>query len=352
MSAPTAVCVVGAGFWAQEMHLPAFAEIDDATVVALVGPDRERTEQVAERFGVPKVYADVAEALADDDVEVLDVVAPNDVHAPAVIAAARAGRHSICIKPLGRDLGEATSMLEAVKASGTRLLYAENVPFIPAVQEAKRIVGEGSLGRIFRVKACEGIPGPHTKWAFDRQRSGGGALVDMAVHSIEFCRSFVDADVEYVFAEGGTFKWGARTEAEDTVVLTLRFADGSIGQCEDSWSLAGAMDSRFEVFGTNGRILIDNLHRQPIQVVTAQGAGGQWSYPMPLPGMIADGHLAMLRDFVTCLRTGSPCGSEGHHGWEVLAVVDAALRSMKSGRREAVATQERGKPSNQSQERA
>ena len=156
MSAPTGVCVVGAGFWAQQMHLPAFAEIDHATVVALVGPDRERTEQVAEHFGVPKVYADVAEALADDDVEVLDVVAPNDVHAPAVIAAARAGRHSICIKPLGRDLGEATSMLEAVEASGTRLLYAENVPFIPAVQEAKRIVREGSLGRVFRVKAAKG----------------------------------------------------------------------------------------------------------------------------------------------------------------------------------------------------
>jgi predicted dehydrogenase len=352
MNAPMGVCVVGAGFWAEQMHLPAFAEIDEATVVALVGPDRERTEEVAKRFGVPKVYGDVSEALADDDVQVLDIVAPNDVHAPAVIAAARASRDSICIKPLGRDLAEATSMLEAVKAAGTRLLYAENVPFIPAVQEAKRIVGEGSLGSVFRVKACEGIPGPHTKWAFDRRRSGGGALIDMAVHSIEFCRCFVDADVQYVFAEGGTFKWAEKTEAEDTVVLTLRFADGSIGQCEDSWSLAGAMDSRFEVFGTNGRILIDNLHRQPVQVVTAQGTGGLWSYPMPLPGMIADGHLAMLRHFITCLRTGAPCASEGERGWEVLAVVDAALRSMSSGRRETVVAREREKPFKQHEERA
>jgi predicted dehydrogenase len=111
------------------------------------------------------------------------------------------------------------------------------------------------------------------------------------------------------------------------------------------------MDSRFEVFGTNGRILIDNLHRQPIQVVTALGTGGQWSYPMPLPGMIADGHLAMLRHFVTCLRTGAPSGSEGERGWEVLAVVDAALRSMSSGRREPVATNGRENPFTQPEER-
>ena len=160
----------------------------------------------------------------------------------------------------------------------------------------------------------------------------------MAVHSIEFCRAFVDADVEYAFAEGGTFVWDDRTDAEDTVVLTLRFGDGTIGQCEDSWSLAGAMDSRFEVFGTNGRILIDNLHRQPVQMVTAGTDGASWSYPLPIPGMIADGHLDMLRHFVTCLRTGAPSTFDGRRGWETLAVVDAAVRSMSSGRREEVAT--------------
>lgn len=351
MSGPTGVCVVGAGFWAQQMHLPSFAEIDDATVVALVSPNKERAEEVARRFGVPKVYTDVDQALADDDVEVLDIVSPNDAHAPAVEAAARRGRHSICIKPLARSLAEASTMLEAVDAAGVRLFYAENVPFIPAVQTAKQVVEKGSIGRVFRVKACEGIPGPHTSWAFDRRRSGGGALVDMAVHSIEFCRTFVEADIEYVFAEGGTFAWGDRTDAEDTVVLTLRFGDGSIGQCEDSWSLAGAMDSRFEVFGTNGRILIDNLHRQPVQVVSGSGVAGSWSYPLPIPGMIADGHLDMLRHFVSCLRTGAPSTFEGRRGWEVLAVVDAALRSMSSGCREPVLTRDNFAPSHLEQEK-
>jgi predicted dehydrogenase len=92
------------------------------------------------------------------------------------------------------------------------------------------------------------------------------------------------------------------------------------------------MDSRFEVYGTKGRILIDNLHRQPIQVVGDAG----WSYPLPVPGLLADGHLAMLTHFIDCLRSGEPSVSEGEVGRDVLGVVDAALRSIGSGAREGV----------------
>ena len=162
-------------------------------------------------------------------------------------------------------------MLDAVAAAGTRLFYAENVPFIPAVQEAKRLVDSGHIGRVFRVKADEGIGEPHSAWFFDPDASGGGVIIDMAVHSIEFCRFFAEAPVASVYADADTFRWADRTTAEDTAVLALRFENGVLGQCEDSWSLAGAMDSRFEIFGTEGRILIDNLHRQPIQVVSERG---------------------------------------------------------------------------------
>jgi predicted dehydrogenase len=91
------------------------------------------------------------------------------------------------------------------------------------------------------------------------------------------------------------------------------------------------------VFGTMGRILIDNLHRQPLQVVNATGssAGASgWSYPLPLPGLIADGHLAMLTHFVDCLRTGEPSRSEAAVGLNVLRVVRAATRSLETGARQ------------------
>jgi predicted dehydrogenase len=232
-------------------------------------------------------------------------------------------------------------MIAAAQKAGTRLLYAENVPFIPAVQEARRIVESGAIGTVFRVKACEGIGVPHSAWHYDKARAGGGAMIDMAVHSIEFCRAFAGAGFASVYADAGTFVWGEKLEAEDTAVMTLRFANGVIGQCEDSWSLAQAMDSRFEVFGTAGRILIDNLHRQPIQVVSGpeqSAVAPGWSYPSPLPGAVMDGHVAMLTHFIEAIRSGTPSHSEAEVGWNALAVIEAATQSLTSGRREAVRT--------------
>jgi predicted dehydrogenase len=335
----TRICVVGAGFWATNMHLPAFALIPDAEVVCVVAATEESARAAATRFGIATWSTDLASAIAAPDVDVVDIVAPPFVHAEAVRLAARAGKDAICIKPLGRSVAEARQMIADVNAAGTRLFYAENVPFIPAVQEAKRLVEAGHIGQVFRVKASEGIGHPHADWFFDAERSGGGAVLDMAVHSIEFCRFFAASSVSTVSAETGTFVWNSRTTAEDTAVLTLRFANGVIGLCEDSWSLAGAMDSRFEIIGTEGRIMIDNLYRQPISVVSTRGSAEApegWSYPLPIPGLVADGHLGMLEHFLHARLEGEPSRSDGPVGLAVLEVVEAALTAARTGERAAV----------------
>lgn len=339
MTATIGICVVGAGFWAEEMHLPTFARMTDVEVVSVVAASESTARHVAEKHGIPSWSTDYEAAIADPSVTLVDIVAPNDVHAPAVIVSAGNGKHAICIKPLGRTVEEADTMLRAVEDAGTRLFYAENVPFIPGVQEARQLVEVGHIGDVFRVKACEGISEPHSAWFFDRERAGGGAIIDMAVHSIAFCEFMAGSRVASVYADADSFVWGDRTEAEDTAVLTLRHENGVIGQCEDSWSLAGAMDSRFEVFGSRGRILIDNLHRQPMQVVSTIGSDRHapgWSYPLPVPGYFADGHQTMLEHFIDCIRTGAPSPLEGEYGRHIVAVAEAAYRSVETGRREPV----------------
>lgn len=336
---PIRVCLVGAGMWARAMHLPALQRIPGVEVVAIVSHSAASAADAAGEFGIAHAGTDLAAALVASGAQVVDVVAPPDVHAPATLTAAQHGAHVICIKPLARTSEEAAGMVSATRAAGVRLFYAENVPFIPALQEAKRLVDAGHIGEVFRVKAAEGIGEPHSSWFFDPARSGGGVVLDMAVHSIEFCRFFAGSDVASVYADGGTYRWQERTSAEDTAVLTLRFANGVLGQCEDSWSLAGAMDSRFEIFGTTGRILIDNLHRQPLQVLSSTGSAAApsgWTYPLPVPGLLADGHLDMLGHFMECIRTGASSPSEATVGQHALAVVEAAVRSMTTGRREPV----------------
>jgi predicted dehydrogenase len=337
----TRVCIVGAGFWATEMHIPALQRIAGVEVRHVVAATEDSARSAAERFGIARWSTDIASAVAADDIDLVDIVAPPFVHADAAKQAAAAGKDAICIKPLGRSSAEAKSMLEAADQAGTRLFYAENVPFIPAVQEAKRLVDAGHIGDVFRVKAAEGIGEPHSDWFFDPELSGGGAVIDMAVHSIQFCRFFHSGRVASVTAEVGTFAWSDRTSAEDTAVITLRFDDGVIGQCEDSWSLAGGMDSRFEIIGTQGRILIDNLYRQPLQVLSASGsvlAPSGWTYPSPIPGLVADGHLAMLEHFVDAHRSGEASRSEGRIGLEVLEIAEAALTAAHTGSRQRVAS--------------
>jgi predicted dehydrogenase len=337
------ICVVGPGFWAREMHLPALTSMPGVEVVSVVGKNEATTRSLARQFGAKRWSTNYREAVKASDVDIVDILAPNYLHAPFAIAAAEAGKHVICIKPLATSLALADSMIVAAREARTRLFYAENVPFIPAVQEAKKVVDSGAIGEVFRVKACEGIGQPHSAWHYERDSVGGGAMIDMAVHSIEFCRVFAGAKFASVYAETGTFVWGHKLQAEDTAVMMLRFTNGVIGQCEDSWSLAGAMDSRFEIFGTDGRILIDNLHRQPIQVVSGPDQSALtpgWSFPSPLPGAVADGHTAMLVHFFDALRSGVPSRSEAVVGWNALAVIEAAVASVASACREPIQTRD------------
>jgi predicted dehydrogenase len=346
------VAVVGTGFWAREMHLPAFAKLPDVEVIGVAAANPRNARAVADVFGIERATGDYRQLLDDPRVDVVDVLTPNDLHAEVSIAAVEAGRHVICIKPLARTLDEGRTMVDAASRAGVRLFYAENVPFIPAVERAIAITAAGGIGPVIRVKACEGIDEPHAAWFHERERSGGGAIIDMAVHSIAFCNAFAGAPLRAVYAETGTFaRDRGRDAVEDTAVLTLRYDNDVIGQCEDSWTLAGAMDSRFEVFGLDGRILIDNLHRQPLQVVSRDGyelggraTGPGWSYPSAIDGDIGDGHLAMLRHFVDCLRSGAPARSDALVGLEILAAVAAANRSAMSGRREPVAPFTREEP--------
>jgi predicted dehydrogenase len=339
------VGVIGAGFWANEMHLPVLTRLPGVKVITVVASTTVSAKKSAEKFNIPKWTTDYSEIIKDPEINLVDILTPNFLHSRMTIESAEAGKHIICIKPLARTMEEVVAMKEAVQKAGTRFFYAENVPFIPSLMRAMEVVEEGALGKVFRVKACEGIGMPPNQWAFDHAKSGGGAVIDMAVHSMSFCRWMAGAEAESVFALIGTFVHQERTQNEDTAVITIKFKNGVIGQCEDSWSLAGAMDSRFELYGTKGRILVDNLHRQPIQVVSEVGYsywgmpkehGLGWTYPLAIPGEISDGQYAMLSHFIECLRTGEKSRSEFEHGLAIQRMIEAAYRSAKSRKAELI----------------
>jgi predicted dehydrogenase len=324
------VGIEGSGFWARMVHIPAFQHIAGYEVVAVVAGRPERAKSIANEFGIQKHYTNYEQLIRDRDIDVVDVCAPNALHAEVTLAALKHSKHVICIKPLATNLADAHRMVNEARERGLGIYYAENVRFIPALTRLKEMVDAGMYGSIFRVKACQGIGKLHADWFQDPAQSGGGCIIDMAVHGLSFLQWLAgESRPVRVVAEAGTFVH--RQGVEDTSVILVRFENSVIGQTEDSWSLVGGFDSRFEVFGTKGHAMVDLLYGHPIRSAlgdATEGGANALRFQAVDDHFVKDGHLAMMTHFLDCIEHGVPCRSTDEDGLRVMELVDAAYRSV------------------------
>src|SRR3984893_10087334 len=172
------------------IQLPVFAQIPDFQVIVVLSREPANARRTAEKFGIPKAYETAEQLLSDPAVQIVNICAPNHLHREFALAAFEHGKDVICIKPLASNLAGAEEMVEAAERSRRCLFYAENVNFIPALRRLKAMVDAGTYGKVFRVKACEGIGQPHADWFRNRQVSGGGCVIDMAVHGLALLHWF------------------------------------------------------------------------------------------------------------------------------------------------------------------
>ncbi len=264
MSARTKVAIVGAGFIG-EIHLEAYQRfVPDAEVVAVCSRTTAKAEALVRRHGVPASFSDFDHLLSSCACDIVDVCVPNDLHLPVTLAAAAAGKHVICEKPLARTLEEADAMIEACRRAGVKLMYAEELCFAPKYERVPQLVNEGALGRVIQLRQSEKHSGPHSDWFYDVERAGGGVLMDMGCHAFAWFRWMLGGNpsVESVFATMSTQMHGQRTRGEDNVVAIVEFDGGAIGVAEDSWAKPGGMDDRIEVYGTRGVLVRRSVRRQ------------------------------------------------------------------------------------------
>ena len=328
------VGIVGAGFWPRLAQLPAFTSIPGWNVVGIASGRRSSAERLAADFGIPRVYDNYTQLIDDDHVQVVDIVTPNYLHREIAVRAFEAGKDVICIKPLAHTRADAEAIVNAAAAHGRRLFYAENVLFTPALRAFKQLADAGTYGELFRTKSVNGVGVPHGEWFFDPALSGGGCIVDMAVHGLAFLDWFSDhAAVRTVSADAGTFLH-TQHAVEDTSVIMLRFDDDRMGQTEDSWATPGGFDLRYEAFGTAGHGFVDLLYGHPIRSIVdrnVQGESNASRYHAVDPHHIKDGHRAMMQHFLEVLVDGVPLESGALEGLRVMQLVEAAYASVRSG---------------------
>src|SRR5439155_17380696 len=221
------VGLVGSQFIAT-IHCEALRSVPYTEIVAVASAHEANAKAFAQRHVIPRWFADYRKMYEMPDLDLVILGLPNDLHCDATVAAAAAGKHVLCEKPLCLNLAEADRMIDACRKANVKLMYAEELCFTPKYVRLKQLVDEGALGRIHLIKQAEKHNGPHTAWFWNVERSGGGVAMDMGCHAIEFFRWLLGgkgvgkAQVRSVYADMGTYVHGEKTRGDDNSTLILK----------------------------------------------------------------------------------------------------------------------------------
>ncbi len=335
-------------------------------LVAIAGRDEAAVGQAARRYGYQRPVTDWRELVADERIQLFDNVAPNNLHGEPTIAAAEAGKHVVCEKPLGRNADEALQIWQRVRATGVTHLCAFNYRFVPAVRLAREMLEAGELGEIYHFRGSylqEWIADPATpmSWRLQADDAGSGALGDLGAHVIDLARYLV-GEIAGVSALTTTFigdRPGGQVSVDDAFEAVIDFESGAVGTLEASRFCLGAKNAlTWEINGSKGSLRFDLERLNELQVHLAGSNPGQraqgfrtvlvseadhpfWEHWWPQGHMIGWEHTFVheLHHLLGAIRRGggvAPHGADFEDGYRAAEVCDAVLRSAASGRHEPV----------------
>jgi predicted dehydrogenase len=368
------VGIVGYGFIGKVQtyayrSLPMFYDVlpFKARLVGVCDVNRKAAEQGMEQAEFQCCATDYHELLKRKDIQVVHCCTPNIHHKELLIAAAEAGKHIYCDKPLAINAPEAREVLAAVRKAGVKHQMGVEYRFIPAVLRARQLIDEGFLGRVFSFR-CQYLhasyidPNRPLSWRLDRKVAGGGALLDMGPHPIDMIL-YLLGDYAGVMAltetcikdrpvvdESGR---RAAVEVDDIALLQVRLKNGAVGTIEASRLATGANDElRFDIHGSQGAISFNCMDPNWLSAYDCRDAdapiGGRRGfkkietvqrYPppatLPVPKQAIGWmryHVASVCDFLLHIAQDTPTCPSFEEGARVNEIIDAAYRSSTEGR--------------------
>ena len=336
-------------------------------LIRIAGRSGEKVAQAARRYGFQSHTTDWRDLLDDPAIQVFDNCGPNDQHVDSCIAAAEAGKHIICEKPLGRTAAEARRMLDAATRAGVKHATAFNYRFVPAIRLARDLIQQGRLGRIFHFRARylqEWITDPAFPmvWRLDAATAGSGALGDLGSHIIDLGR-FLVGEPTSVSALTTTFIPERKTEdgrtmkveVDDAFEAIVRFENGAVGTLEASRFARGRKNANtFEINGEKGSIAFNMERLNELEVYLPEEGNGdvdgfrqvlvtEANHPYvnvwwPQGHIIGWEHtfVHQLHHFLDAVVNGTEVGplcGTFEDGYRNAVICDAILESARAGRR-------------------
>ncbi|MFF2092838.1 Gfo/Idh/MocA family protein [Paenibacillus sp. NPDC058174] len=353
------VGVIGAGS-ISSTHLQAYSIHPEVELAAIADLNEGRAQEKAERFGIPRIYTDYRQLLADPAIDAVSICTWNNTHAEIAVAALEAGKHVLCEKPLSQTVEQAQQVEAAVKRTGKLLLvgfvrrYSDQVKLLNKYREA------GAFGDIYYAKASIirrlGNPGG---WFSDKERSGGGPLIDLGVHMIDVCwylmgkpkvksvsgntyrqlgnRSHVEGLSFYQAADYDADK----NDVEDLANALIRFENGASLYVDVSFTLHASKDeSSAKIFGTKG-----GAELEPELVIVSEQFNTIVNIEPQIDHLTFQFQSAFnneIAHFVACCKGEAVPVSPVEDGLELMRILNAVYQSAAEGREIVLSDGEEG----------
>lgn len=377
---PIRVGIVGSGFMAK-VHSRAYrslqtvygAELPPVQLVRLADVTQDLAQAGADSFGWAEATDDWRRITRASDIDLVDIVTPNELHAEVALDAAEHGKHLFCEKPLANDSATAYAMYTA--AERAEVSHQVNLVYrrLPAIQLAKQLIDEGQIGRVLHVRAQYyhqyGLdPALPRTWRFQREKSGGGAVADLGAHALDLAR-YLGGEIDRVMARSRTFYkerpapsagasfLGASSvgptellpvDVDDTTDALMDFASGAVGVLQASWAAAGYNnDIAIEIGGELGRLRFswtrptelgvtlrtDDPRLRGERVIVNGPAHPEFGSFAALAGVQlgqADAFVIMLREMIDAAANHRPATPSFEDGLRVCEITEAIEKSASS----------------------
>ncbi len=372
------VGIIGAGFMTKAHSLayatmPMFFWPAPAIPVRAVLADvsEQTAAAAAARFGYERSTGDWRTVVNDPTIDIIDIATPNDSHAEIAIAAAKAGKHILCEKPIARTTEEARQMLEAVRAAGVTNMLAFNYRKTPAIAYAKKLIANGEIGAVRNFRATylqdwSADPNSPLSWRFQKNIAGSGALGDIGTHVIDIARYLV-SDIAEVSAlvktyicerptqSGGLDALGTvklegqatkgQVDVDDEMTTLVKFDNGAIGSLEATRNAWGRNNFiTVEIHGELGSIYFNYERRDELQVCFSNDPAdrkgfrtiytgpahpnGAALWPIPALGIgYSETKIIECYDFFDAVVNKKRCEPDFEDGYRISQICDAILES-------------------------
>jgi predicted dehydrogenase len=307
--------LIGCGDIARRRVAPALRDLPNCDLVGVSRANFAQAEAFAKEFGARKYYATWQQLVADDEVEAVYVATPVYLHAAQAIAAAEAGKHVLCEKPMALNIADCERMIAACDANKVKLGVAYYRHFYPVIARLKEILASGEIGKpvLAQVNAFERFdPEPlhPRRWLLEREQSGGGPMFDFGCHRIEVLMNLFGSITD---ARGLLGNVLFSREVEDTAIAVFRFETGLQAALSVSHAVSVPADT-LDIYGSAGSIRIPALNEGRVVITTQNGERVETQQPA------GNLHEPLIDDFARAVLENREPQVNGRQGQEVAKV--------------------------------